>query len=137
MATLTSTRHDTLDISFAVRSRPSRAMQDDLLNMSSQALPISADGLAICQKDCDDLEAKMLRSEILFGELVLGYRLRSDDSPFQKVEKIQINHPDEFEKNFFIFKTKLGLLKLTNSLLTSRILDNTAIIYYLNNNSTP
>lgn len=40
-------------------------------------------------QESDDLEAKMLRSEILFGDLILGYRLRSDESPFQKIYQLR------------------------------------------------
>lgn len=37
----------------------------------------------------EDLEAKMLRSEILFGELIIGYRLKSDDLPFGKIYQLR------------------------------------------------
>jgi hypothetical protein len=40
-------------------------------------------------QDVDDLESKMLRSEILFGELIVGCRLTSDESPFKRIYQLR------------------------------------------------
>ena len=37
----------------------------------------------------DDLDECMLRSEILFGELIIGCRLRSDESPFDMIYRVR------------------------------------------------
>jgi hypothetical protein len=37
----------------------------------------------------DDLATRMLRSEVLFGELVVGYKLRSDTSPFAHIYRLR------------------------------------------------